>query len=135
MYLQKVWEIWIFKRHDFSWIFFVCLCLLDSKFKTEEGKLHSIGNYKFVWFLLWLAIKVMSWWQEEKHLSLSYVLFFFLLQSSPDPVKEQILSMIQTWSTAFRKEPKYKVVQDTFNLMRMEGEVPCGIHSIFSNLP
>lgn len=61
--------------------------------------------------------------------------FFFLLQSSPDPVKEQILSMIQTWSTAFRKEPKYKVVQDTFNLMRMEGEVPCGIHSIFSNLP
>ena len=57
--------------------------------------------------------------------------FFFLLQSSPDPVKEQILSMIQTWSTAFRKEPKYKVVQDTFNLMRMEGEVPCGIHSIF----
>ena len=39
----------------------MCLCLLDSKFKTEEGKLHSIGNYKFVWFLLWLAIKVMSW--------------------------------------------------------------------------
>ena len=30
--------------------------------------------------------------------------------------------MIQTWSMAFRKEPKYKVVQDTFNLMRMEGE-------------
>ncbi|CAH3040159.1 unnamed protein product [Pocillopora meandrina] len=44
-----------------------------------------------------------------------------LAKSSPDPVKEQILSMIQTWSTAFRKEPKYKVVQDTFNLMRMEG--------------
>ena len=46
----------------------------------------------------------------------------FLFQSSPEPVKEQILSMIQTWSVAFRKEPRYKVVQDTFNLMRMEGE-------------
>ena len=39
-------------------------------------------------------------------------------------MKEQILSMIQTWSMAFRKEPKYKVVQDTFNLMRMEGKGP-----------
>ena len=45
-----------------------------------------------------------------------------LFQSSPEPVKEQILSMIQTWSIAFRKEPKYKIVQDTFNLMRMEGK-------------
>lgn len=44
-----------------------------------------------------------------------------LAKTSPEPVKEQILAMIQTWSTAFRKEPKYKVVQDTFNLMRMEG--------------
>lgn len=44
-----------------------------------------------------------------------------LAKSSPEPVKEQILSMIQTWSMAFRKEPKYKIVQDTFNLMRMEG--------------
>ncbi|XP_015767154.1 PREDICTED: hepatocyte growth factor-regulated tyrosine kinase substrate-like [Acropora digitifera] len=44
-----------------------------------------------------------------------------LAKSSPEPVKEQILSMIQTWSIAFRKEPKYKIVQDTFNLMRMEG--------------
>ncbi|KAM7448598.1 hypothetical protein ABFA07_003502 [Porites harrisoni] len=44
-----------------------------------------------------------------------------LAKSSPEPVKEQILSMIQTWSVAFRKEPRYKVVQDTFNLMRMEG--------------
>lgn len=44
-----------------------------------------------------------------------------LAKTSPEPVKEQILIMIQTWSTAFRKEPKYKVVQDTFNLMRMEG--------------
>lgn len=29
----------------------------------------------------------------------------------------------KTWSAAFRKEPKYIVVQDTFNLVRMESEV------------
>ena len=29
----------------------------------------------------------------------------------------------KTWSAAFRKEPKYIVVQDTFNLVRIESEV------------
>ena len=29
----------------------------------------------------------------------------------------------KTWSAAFRKEPKYIVVQDTFNLVKMESEV------------
>ena len=29
----------------------------------------------------------------------------------------------KTWSAAFRKEPKYIVVQDTFNLVRMESDV------------
>ena len=40
--------------------------------------------------------------------------------------------MIQTWSMAFRKEPKYKVVQDTFNLMRMEGEELVSLGSLQS---
>lgn len=124
-----------FQETWFQLDFFCVFVFTGEQIQNWGGKASFDGNYKFVWFLLWLALKVMSWWQEEKHLSLSYVLFFFLLQSSPDPVKEQILSMIQTWSTAFRKEPKYKVVQDTFNLMRMEGEVPCGIYSISSNLP
>ena len=56
------------------------------------------------------------------------ILASFVFQTSPEPVKEQILSMIQTWATAFRKEPKYKVVQDTFNLMRMEGENLLRLH-------
>ncbi|XP_041362531.1 hepatocyte growth factor-regulated tyrosine kinase substrate-like isoform X3 [Gigantopelta aegis] len=39
----------------------------------------------------------------------------------PDPVKAKILELIQIWSHAFRNEPSYKVVQDTFHLMKMEG--------------
>ncbi|XP_071108372.1 hepatocyte growth factor-regulated tyrosine kinase substrate-like isoform X1 [Haliotis cracherodii] len=38
-----------------------------------------------------------------------------------DPVKAKILEMVQVWSHAFRNEPSYKVVQDTFHLMKMEG--------------
>lgn len=38
-----------------------------------------------------------------------------------DPVKAKILELIQVWSHAFRNEPSYKVVQDTYNLMKMEG--------------
>lgn len=38
-----------------------------------------------------------------------------------DPVKEKILELIQTWSHAFRTEPKYKAVEDTFHLLKMEG--------------
>ena len=40
----------------------------------------------------------------------------------------------KTWSAAFRKEPKYIVVQDTFNLVRMESEVSWGIYTISSNI-
>ncbi|XP_012941341.1 hepatocyte growth factor-regulated tyrosine kinase substrate isoform X2 [Aplysia californica] len=38
-----------------------------------------------------------------------------------DPVKEKILELVQTWSNAFRNEPKYKAVEDTFHLLKMEG--------------
>ncbi|KAK2166855.1 hypothetical protein LSH36_34g03012 [Paralvinella palmiformis] len=39
----------------------------------------------------------------------------------PDPVRAKILELVQVWSHAFRNEPNYKVVQDTFHLMKMEG--------------
>ncbi|GFO17365.1 hepatocyte growth factor-regulated tyrosine kinase substrate [Plakobranchus ocellatus] len=38
-----------------------------------------------------------------------------------DPVKEKVLELIQTWSHAFRNEPSYKAVEDTFHLLKMEG--------------
>lgn len=48
MYLQKVWEIWIFKRHDFSWIF-LCVCvywIANSKLRRES----------FIWWKLWVCM-------------------------------------------------------------------------------
>jgi growth factor-regulated tyrosine kinase substrate len=36
-------------------------------------------------------------------------------------VKSKILELIQVWSYAFRNEPQYKVVQETFNSMKAEG--------------
>ncbi|XP_069124186.1 hepatocyte growth factor-regulated tyrosine kinase substrate-like isoform X2 [Argopecten irradians] len=43
------------------------------------------------------------------------------VKARQDPVKAKILELIQVWSHAFRNEPVYKVVQDTFHLMKMEG--------------
>lgn len=43
------------------------------------------------------------------------------VKTRPPPVKEKILELIQVWSHAFRNEPSYKAVQDTFHLMKMEG--------------
>ncbi|KAL4648717.1 hepatocyte growth factor-regulated tyrosine kinase substrate-like isoform X1 [Arapaima gigas] len=36
-------------------------------------------------------------------------------------VRDKILYLIQAWAHAFRNEPKYKVVQDTYQIMKMEG--------------
>lgn len=44
-----------------------------------------------------------------------------IAKNKPDPMKGKICELIQCWSHAFRNEPNYKVVQDTFNLMKMEG--------------
>ncbi|XP_076448857.1 hepatocyte growth factor-regulated tyrosine kinase substrate-like [Babylonia areolata] len=38
-----------------------------------------------------------------------------------DPVKGKILELIQTWEHAFRNEPSYKAVEDTYHLLKMEG--------------
>ncbi len=43
------------------------------------------------------------------------------LQTRADPVKAKILELIQVWSHAFRNEASYKAVQDTYHLMKMEG--------------
>ena len=43
------------------------------------------------------------------------------LQVRPDPVKTKVLELIQCWSHAFRNEGSYKIVQDTFQLMKLEG--------------
>ncbi|TEA30671.1 hypothetical protein DBR06_SOUSAS4110124, partial [Sousa chinensis] len=38
-------------------------------------------------------------------------------------VRNKILYLIQAWAHAFRNEPKYKVVQDTYQIMKVEGHV------------
>ncbi|XP_076458618.1 hepatocyte growth factor-regulated tyrosine kinase substrate-like [Babylonia areolata] len=39
----------------------------------------------------------------------------------PDPVKEKVLELLQAWAHALRSEPNYKIIEDTYNLMKMEG--------------
>jgi len=57
-------------------------------------------------------------------------------------VKAKIVELIQVWSHAFRNEPSYKVVQETFTAMKAEGSssnrldllVPCRlteVHNVF----
>jgi hypothetical protein len=38
-------------------------------------------------------------------------------------VRNKILYLIQAWAHAFRNEPKYKVVQDTYQIMKVEGKL------------
>ncbi|XP_045212780.2 hepatocyte growth factor-regulated tyrosine kinase substrate-like [Mercenaria mercenaria] len=44
-----------------------------------------------------------------------------LVNTRGDPVKGKILELVQVWGHAFRNDSKYKVVQDTFNLLKLEG--------------
>uniref|UniRef100_A0A672LLZ4 Hepatocyte growth factor-regulated tyrosine kinase substrate n=1 Tax=Sinocyclocheilus grahami TaxID=75366 RepID=A0A672LLZ4_SINGR len=47
-----------------------------------------------------------------------------LFKKQPEPnVKNKILYLIQAWSHAFRNEPKYKVIQDTYQILKVEGHV------------
>nr|XP_014340037.1 PREDICTED: hepatocyte growth factor-regulated tyrosine kinase substrate isoform X3 [Latimeria chalumnae] len=47
-----------------------------------------------------------------------------LLKKQAEPkVRTKILYLIQAWAQAFRNEPKYKVVQDTYQIMKVEGHV------------
>uniref|UniRef100_A0A8C4TTV6 Hepatocyte growth factor-regulated tyrosine kinase substrate n=1 Tax=Erpetoichthys calabaricus TaxID=27687 RepID=A0A8C4TTV6_ERPCA len=43
----------------------------------------------------------------------------FKKQTEPN-VRNKILYLIQAWAHAFRNEPKYKVVQDTYQIMKVE---------------
>ncbi|XP_043925659.1 hepatocyte growth factor-regulated tyrosine kinase substrate [Protopterus annectens] len=43
-------------------------------------------------------------------------------QAEPN-VRNKILYLIQAWAHAFRNEPKYKVVQDTYQILKVEGHV------------
>lgn len=36
-------------------------------------------------------------------------------------MKNKVLELVQAWSHGFRNEPSYRIVQDTYNAMRMEG--------------
>ena len=38
-------------------------------------------------------------------------------------MKTEILRILNAWAYGFRNEPKYKIVEDTRNLMKMEGTV------------
>lgn len=38
-----------------------------------------------------------------------------------DPVKSKVLELIQCWSHAFKKNPNYRIVEDYFNAMKLEG--------------
>eukprot|EP00035_Acanthoeca_spectabilis_P020942 m.435420 g.435420 ORF g.435420 m.435420 type:complete len:772 (-) comp17847_c0_seq1:52-2367(-) len=44
-----------------------------------------------------------------------------LVRGSIATVKPRCLELIQTWAHAFEGQPRYKVVPDTYNVLRMEG--------------
>ncbi|XP_018603461.2 hepatocyte growth factor-regulated tyrosine kinase substrate-like isoform X3 [Scleropages formosus] len=44
-----------------------------------------------------------------------------LIKQTETSVRDKLLYLIQAWAHAFRNEPKYKVVQDTYQIMKMEG--------------
>ncbi|XP_028417195.1 hepatocyte growth factor-regulated tyrosine kinase substrate-like [Dendronephthya gigantea] len=44
-----------------------------------------------------------------------------LVNVCPETVKTEVLRIINAWAYGFRNEPKYRIVEDTRNLMKMEG--------------
>ena len=47
--------------------------------------------------------------------------YIILVFKKPDPIKAKILELIQCWSHAFKKNPNYKIVEDFYNAMKLEG--------------
>lgn len=46
-----------------------------------------------------------------------------LIRGSIASVKPRCLELIQTWAYAFEGQPRYKIVPDTYNVLRMEGHI------------
>ncbi|KAH7943243.1 hypothetical protein HPB52_006562 [Rhipicephalus sanguineus] len=42
-------------------------------------------------------------------------------QTPTEAVRDKVLELVQAWAHAFRNDPNYRAVQDTLNLMKMEG--------------
>lgn len=58
-----------------------------------------------------------------------FIVWFFYHQKQTEAnVRNKILYLIQAWAHAFRNEPKYKVVQDTYQIMKVEGK---RTHAVF----
>lgn len=98
-----------FQETWFQLDFFCVFVFTGEQIQNWGGKASFDGNYKFVWFLLWLALKVMSWWQEEKHLSLSYVLFFFYFSQAQIQSKNKFLVWFRHGQLHFAKNQNTKL--------------------------
>lgn len=44
-----------------------------------------------------------------------------IAMSKNDPIKAKILELIQCWAHGFKKNPNYKIVEDYYNSMKLEG--------------
>ena len=42
-------------------------------------------------------------------------------KTTNENVRSKILELVQTWAFAFRNSPKYRIVQDTLNILKAEG--------------
>lgn len=76
------------------------------------------------------------WTTEQENRRIFYVLTYIVdtklacchqKQTEPN-VRNKILYLIQAWAHAFRNEPKYKVVQDTYQIMKVEGKCTSGVN-------
>lgn len=44
-----------------------------------------------------------------------------MAKKGPENVRNRILEIIQCWAHGFRDKPQYRIVQDTVNVMKMDG--------------
>ncbi|KAH8037268.1 hypothetical protein HPB51_009711 [Rhipicephalus microplus] len=58
--------------------------------------------------------KTLSW-------SLNHLPWPLLQANTNEAVRDKVLELVQAWAHAFRNDPNYRAVQDTLNLMKMEG--------------
>jgi len=49
-------------------------------------------------------------------------------KTTNDNVRSKILELVQTWSSAFRASPKYRIVSDTLNILKAEGYTFPALH-------
>ena len=124
-----------FQEKWFQLDFFCVFVFTGKQIQNWGGKASFDGNYEFVWFLLWLALKVVMVTRGKTSFSKLCPFFFFYFSQAQIQSKNKFLVWFRHGQLHFAKNQNTKLSR--IHLILWEWKVRCPVVFIqfFSNLP